>query len=216
MVLPISLKMLSSGERGFVDTAGRERFFHGANVVVKGPPWLPATDRRSAVIEATCSSGASKNDSWSTPGRSQEVSIIMCFRCARLGHSREECRQPAVACSRCGGDHSESLHAKSDLTFGQRRALLNDAKGRQNPRAASAIPMSVGGESIPELTGQAHGLDIEDHEEDESGAFVTFAPALPVSSVVYADPSASVVYADPSNIGVIGIAGHLADLVRGR
>ena len=111
----------------------------------------------------------------------------MCFRCARLGHSREDCRQPAVACSKCGGDHSESLHAKSDLTFGQRRALLNDAKGRQNPRAASAIPMSGGGESMPELTGQAQGLDIEDHEEDESGAFVTFAPALPVSSVVHDD-----------------------------
>ena len=127
----------------------------------------------------------------------------MCFRCARLGHSREDCRQPAVACSRCGGDHSESLHAKSDLTFGQRRALLNDAKGRQNPRAASAIPMSGGGESMPELTGQASGLDIEDHEEDESGAFVTFAPALPVSSVVHDDQSF---------VDVVGIAGHLHDL----
>ena len=24
-----------------VDTEGRERYFHGVNVVVKGPPWLP-------------------------------------------------------------------------------------------------------------------------------------------------------------------------------
>ena len=24
-----------------VDTDGRERYFHGVNVVVKGPPWLP-------------------------------------------------------------------------------------------------------------------------------------------------------------------------------
>ncbi len=24
-----------------VDSLGRERFFHGMNVVVKGPPWIP-------------------------------------------------------------------------------------------------------------------------------------------------------------------------------
>ena len=74
-------------------------------------------------------------------------------------------------------------------SFGQRRALLNDAKGRQNPRAASAIPMSSGGESMADLTAQAQGLDIEDHEEDELGASVTFAPALPISSVVHDDQS---------------------------
>ena len=28
-----------------VDTAGRERYFHGVNVVVKGPPWIPVVDR---------------------------------------------------------------------------------------------------------------------------------------------------------------------------
>lgn len=27
-----------------IDQQGRERFFHGMNVVVKGPPWLPRTD----------------------------------------------------------------------------------------------------------------------------------------------------------------------------
>ena len=27
-----------------VDSLGRERFFHGMNVVVKGPPWIPLTD----------------------------------------------------------------------------------------------------------------------------------------------------------------------------
>ena len=27
-----------------VDGWGRERYFHGVNVVVKGPPWLPRTD----------------------------------------------------------------------------------------------------------------------------------------------------------------------------
>ena len=27
-----------------VDTAGRERYFHGVNVVVKGPPWIPVVD----------------------------------------------------------------------------------------------------------------------------------------------------------------------------
>ena len=111
--------------------------------------------------------------------------IMMCFRCTRLGHSRDECRQPAVACPKCGGDHAESLHTKSDLTFGQRRALLNDAKGRQNPRAASAIPTLGGGESMPDLTSHAYDLDGDDQQEDESGAFVTFAPALPVSSAVH-------------------------------
>lgn len=27
-----------------VDAAGRERYFHGVNVVVKGPPWIPVVD----------------------------------------------------------------------------------------------------------------------------------------------------------------------------
>ena len=27
-----------------VDVSGRERYFHGVNVVVKGPPWIPRTD----------------------------------------------------------------------------------------------------------------------------------------------------------------------------
>ena len=27
------------------DRLGRERYFHGLNVVVKGPPWIPRTDR---------------------------------------------------------------------------------------------------------------------------------------------------------------------------
>ena len=27
-----------------IDQRGRERYFHGMNVVVKGPPWLPRTD----------------------------------------------------------------------------------------------------------------------------------------------------------------------------
>jgi endoglycosylceramidase len=33
-----------SSERRFVDAHGRERVFHGTNVVVKGPPWLPRLD----------------------------------------------------------------------------------------------------------------------------------------------------------------------------
>ncbi|XP_064403689.1 endoglycoceramidase-like [Halichondria panicea] len=28
-----------------IDGTGRERYFHGANVVVKGPPWIPRTDK---------------------------------------------------------------------------------------------------------------------------------------------------------------------------
>ena len=69
-----------------------------------------------------------------------------------MGHSRNDCRQPTVRCSQCGGDHAESLHNKPDLTFGQRRALMNDAQQRRpNARAAAAIPnMSGGGESMPD------------------------------------------------------------------
>jgi hypothetical protein len=40
----ISLKLRPSGERAFVDSAGREMFFHGVNAIVKGPPWIPETD----------------------------------------------------------------------------------------------------------------------------------------------------------------------------
>jgi len=28
-----------------VDASGRERYFHGVNVVVKGPPWIPNVDK---------------------------------------------------------------------------------------------------------------------------------------------------------------------------
>ena len=28
-----------------VDAMGRERYFHGVNVVVKGPPWIPIVDK---------------------------------------------------------------------------------------------------------------------------------------------------------------------------
>lgn len=35
----------TKGFRTFVDEYGRERVFHGVNVVVKGPPWLPSTGK---------------------------------------------------------------------------------------------------------------------------------------------------------------------------
>ena len=38
---------------------------------------------------------------------------------------------------------------------------------------------------MPDLTSHAYELDVDDQQEDESGAFVTFAPALPVSSAVH-------------------------------
>lgn len=31
-----------------VDRYGRERYFHGINVVVKGPPWIPNTQKFSS------------------------------------------------------------------------------------------------------------------------------------------------------------------------
>lgn len=42
-LLKITLKHRETGERIFVDSAGRERLFHGVNAVVKGPPWIPET-----------------------------------------------------------------------------------------------------------------------------------------------------------------------------
>jgi endoglycosylceramidase len=41
----VRLQSRSGKPRAFVDAAGRERIFHGANVIVKGPPWVP--DSRS-------------------------------------------------------------------------------------------------------------------------------------------------------------------------
>eukprot|EP00966_Prymnesium_polylepis_P268898 6212248-Prymnesium_polylepis.1 len=41
----ITLAPRSRGPRAFVDSAGRERIFHGTNAIVKGPPWHP--DSRS-------------------------------------------------------------------------------------------------------------------------------------------------------------------------
>ena len=43
-LLPITLRQKPTGERAFVDSAGRERFFHGTNAIAKGPPWVPTTD----------------------------------------------------------------------------------------------------------------------------------------------------------------------------
>ncbi len=40
--------------RRIIDAAGKERYFHGVNVVVKGPPWIPETatfDPRQSFVE---------------------------------------------------------------------------------------------------------------------------------------------------------------------
>jgi endoglycosylceramidase len=41
-LLPITLRLQTTGERVMVDSFGRERAFHGTNAVVKGPPWIPS------------------------------------------------------------------------------------------------------------------------------------------------------------------------------
>ena len=41
-LLPIMLRLQTTGERVMVDSFGRERAFHGTNAVVKGPPWIPS------------------------------------------------------------------------------------------------------------------------------------------------------------------------------
>ena len=43
-VPPISLRQVATQERMFVDSDGRQRFFHGINAVVKGPPWIPSVE----------------------------------------------------------------------------------------------------------------------------------------------------------------------------
>ncbi|KAK3286242.1 hypothetical protein CYMTET_6190 [Cymbomonas tetramitiformis] len=40
----ITLRLRDGGHRVMVDNFGRERQFHGTNVIVKGSPWLPARD----------------------------------------------------------------------------------------------------------------------------------------------------------------------------
>lgn len=55
---PVPLKVsLSSrptaGKQVFVDVHGRERIFHGTNVVVKGPPWLPYREHFDEYISLT-------------------------------------------------------------------------------------------------------------------------------------------------------------------
>mmetsp|Transcript_32558 Transcript_32558/g.54897 ORF Transcript_32558/g.54897 Transcript_32558/m.54897 type:complete len:600 (+) Transcript_32558:3-1802(+) len=40
----VQLRQKPSGERTFVDEAGRELMFHGVNAIVKGPPWVPETN----------------------------------------------------------------------------------------------------------------------------------------------------------------------------
>lgn len=50
----ITLRQLPTKERVFVDPQGRQRLFHGANVVVKGPPWLPSRsgfDWRTSLVK---------------------------------------------------------------------------------------------------------------------------------------------------------------------
>mmetsp|Transcript_69703 Transcript_69703/g.167327 ORF Transcript_69703/g.167327 Transcript_69703/m.167327 type:complete len:530 (-) Transcript_69703:13-1602(-) len=40
----ITLRKRAGGHEVLVDSFGRERAFHGTNVIVKGPPWLPSRD----------------------------------------------------------------------------------------------------------------------------------------------------------------------------
>ena len=40
----VKLRLQPTGERVFVDEHGRERIFHGTNVITKGRPWYPTRD----------------------------------------------------------------------------------------------------------------------------------------------------------------------------
>ena len=130
--------------------------------------------------------GKGKGGKGKSKGKGNLGTIIMCFRCARIGHSRVDCKMAPVRCSQCGGDHSDSLHTKSDLTVGQRRALMNDAQSRGRaagrPVAAAAVPFEdYGGDSVPELSRAVNdqlGYDDAD-ANDDSGALVRFAVAIP-------------------------------------
>ena len=130
--------------------------------------------------------GKGKGSKGKSKGKGNLGTIIMCFRCARIGHSRVDCKMAPVRCSQCGGDHSDTLHTKSDLTVGQRRALMNDAQSRGRaagrPVAAAAIPFEdFGGDSVPELSRAVNDqLGYDDADiNDDSGAMVRFAVAIP-------------------------------------
>ena len=130
--------------------------------------------------------GKGKGGKGKSKGKGNLGTIMMCFRCARIGHSRVNCKVAPVRCSQCGCDHSDSLHSKSDLTVGQRRALMNDAQSRGRaagrPMAAAAVPFQdYGGESVPELSRAVQDqLGYDDADvNDDSGALVQFAVAIP-------------------------------------
>lgn len=46
----VACLQVNSATSRIVDSFGRERYFHGVNVVMKGPPWLPATDKFDPIM----------------------------------------------------------------------------------------------------------------------------------------------------------------------
>ena len=54
VVLARGILYVNPETRRIVDAAGKERYFHGVNVVVKGPPWIPEAatfDPRQSFVE---------------------------------------------------------------------------------------------------------------------------------------------------------------------
>ena len=94
--------------------------------------------------------------------------IIMCFRCLALGHARQNCTRQQARCTVCGGDHDSSLHSRTDLSRGQQRMLLQDARGGRI-NTAPAVPTSPPDAVLDEL----------EPENDGAAQFV-FAPAIPM------------------------------------
>ena len=46
----VACLQVNSATNRIVDSFGRERYFHGVNVVMKGPPWLPAMDKFDPIM----------------------------------------------------------------------------------------------------------------------------------------------------------------------
>ena len=111
--------------------------------------------------------------------------IVICFRCAALGHDRFNCQRATVVCTICRGDHDSSFHSRTDLTDGQKKVLRRDATvaasrgnppSRSTPRFAAATPEIVMLDAHEQQPAPATAEGFVSPPEED---LIAFAPALP-------------------------------------
>ena len=166
-----------------------------------GPPAAPSRGGRGG-------RGIHPGPASSTGAPRRSGTIVICFRCGRLGHDRPACQQPAITCTICGGDHLASFHSRTDLSAGQRRALQEDAT-RSSSRPATRTPIA---HAVPHTTPSQmadsnvpddvyfDALTIPDNGGD-SAAQIAFAPAIPAYMFM---PGTLPLHLTPSRSGQLG------------